>query len=124
MRNKSRDHAPLQEALRQARWRPEQAKLIVDAWKASGQSMDVFTQKHGIAFDRLNKWAQRFHRQKRPAPASKLNFLPVKVTEPKPLHTAMPEDSMDISLPRGLTVSIRPGFDPAAVKTLLETLGC
>ena len=124
MRNISRDHDRLQLALKQTRWRPEQAKLIVDAWIASGQSMDVFTQKHGIAFDRLNKWAQRFHRQKRPAPASKLNFLPVKVTDPKPLHTATPEDSMDIRLPTGLTVSIRPGFDRAAVKTLLETLGC
>ena len=67
MRNISRDHDRLQLALKQARWRPEQAKLIVDAWKASGQSMDAFTEKHGIAFDRLNKWAQRFHRQKRPA---------------------------------------------------------
>ena len=124
MRNISRDHDRLQLALKQARWRPEQAKLIVDAWKASGQSMDAFTQKHGIAFDRLNKWAQRFQRQKRPGFTQKLNFLPVKVTEPKPPHTAMPEDSMDISLPTGLTVSIRPGFDPAAVKTLLETLGC
>ena len=124
MRNISRDHDRLQLALKQARWRPEQAKLIVDAWKASGQSMDAFTEKHGIAFDRLNKWAQRFHRQKRSVPASKLNFLPVKVIEPKPLSTPMPEDSMDIRLPTGLTVSIRPGFDPAAVKTLLETLGC
>ena len=34
MRNSSRDHDPLQHALTQARWRPEQAKLIVDAWKA------------------------------------------------------------------------------------------
>ena len=124
MRNISRDHDRLQLALKQARWRPEQAKLIVDAWKASGQSMDAFTEKHGIAFDRLNKWAQRFHRQKRPAPASKLKFLPVKVTELKPLSTPMPEDSMDIRLPTGIRISIRPGFDPAAVKTLLETLGC
>ena len=124
MRNISRDHDRLQLALKQVRWRPEQAKLIVDAWKASGQSMDAFTEKHGIAFDRLNKWAQRFQRQKRPGFTQKLNFLPVKVTEPKPLGTPMPEDSMDIRLPTGLTVSIRPGFDPAAVKTLIETLGC
>ena len=86
--------------------------------------MDAFTQKHDIVFDRLNKWAQRFHRQKRPVPAANLNFLPVKVTEPKPPHTAMPEDSMDIRLPTGIRISIRPGFDPAAVKTLIETLGC
>ena len=46
MRNSSRDHDPLQIALKQSRWRPEQAKLIVDAWKASGQSMDAFTEKH------------------------------------------------------------------------------
>ena len=124
MRNRSRDHDPLQHALKQARWRPEQAKLIVDAWKASGQSMDAFCEKHGVAFDRLNKWAQRFHRQKRPVPAAKLNFLPVKVTEPKPLHTPMPEDSMDIRLPTGIGISIRPGFDATAVKRLIETLGC
>ena len=124
MRNISRDHDRLQLALKQARWRPEQAKLIVDAWIASGQSMDAFTQKHDIAFDRLNNWAQRFHRQKRPGFTQKLNFFPVKVTEPKPLHTAMPEDGMDIRLPTGLTVSTRPGCDPAAVKTLIETLGC
>ena len=36
MRNSGRDHDPLQLALKQARWRPDQAKLVVDAWKASG----------------------------------------------------------------------------------------
>ena len=124
MRNKSRDHDPLQEALKQTRWRPEQAKLVVDAWKTSGESMDAFTEKHGIAFDRLNKWSQRFYRQKTATPAQRLNFLPVKVTEEKPLRSSMPEDSMDIRLPTGLSVSIRPGFDPAALKTLIETLRC
>jgi hypothetical protein len=56
MRNRIRDTNPLQEALRQARWRRDQAQIVVQAWKASGQTMDEFTEKHGIAFDRLNNW--------------------------------------------------------------------
>jgi hypothetical protein len=72
MRNRIRDTNPLQEALRQARWRRDQAQVVVQAWKASGQTMDEFTEKHDLRFDRLNNWAQRFHSKKTAGSPEKL----------------------------------------------------
>jgi hypothetical protein len=51
MRNRIRDTNPLQEALRQATRRRDQAQIVVQAWKASGQTMDEFTEKHDLRFE-------------------------------------------------------------------------
>jgi hypothetical protein len=124
MRNRIRDTNPLQEALRQGRWRRDQGQIVVQAWKASGQTMDEFTEKHGIAFDRLNNWAQRFHREKRAASPEKLTFVPVRIPNQGEAPRATGRDAMHIALPTGIRVTISPGFNPCALKTLIETLGC
>ncbi len=124
MRNRIRDTNPLQEALRQARWRRDQAQIVVQAWKASGQTMDEFTEKHGIAFDRLNNWAQRFHSEKTVRSPEKLTFMPVRIPDQEEAPRATGRDAMHIALPTGIRVTISPGFNPCALKTLIETLGC
>jgi hypothetical protein len=66
MRNRIRDTNPLQEALRQARWRRDQAQIVVQVWKASGQTIDTFTENNGIAFDRRGNWPKDFTAKKEP----------------------------------------------------------
>ena len=99
------------------RWRRDQAQIVVQAWKASGQTMDTFTEKNGIAFDRRGNWAQRFHSEKRAASPEKLTFVPVRIPDQGEAPRATGRDAMHIALPTGIRVTISPGFNPCALKT-------
>jgi hypothetical protein len=61
--------------------------------------MDTFTENNGIAFDRLNNWAQRFHSEKRAASPEKLTFVPVRIPNQGEAPKVTGRDAMHIALP-------------------------
>jgi len=115
-------------ALRQGRWRPEHAKVVVSAWHKSGLSMSDFARNHGLSFDRLNHWAQKFHQDQIKRHTEKPSFMPVQIVGQKPVISQTPKttakDAMDIILPTGIKVAVYPGFDSVEVKRLVELLEC
>jgi hypothetical protein len=112
------------------RWRDAQAKIVVDAWQQSGLSMRAFAAQHGIHHKRLERWSGRLRREARPIARAEpaVQFLPVELAtqEPAwPVATAVAgADMMEVRLPSGVSVSMRPGFDGPAFRRLLEALGC
>lgn len=40
-------------------WRDEDARAVLDAWLASGQSVAAFAAQHGLQRARLHRWKQR-----------------------------------------------------------------
>jgi hypothetical protein len=81
------------------RWRRDQAEVVVQAWKASGQTMDEFTEKHGIAFDPLNNLAQNFTAKKTAGTPEKLTFLPVRIPNQEEAPKVTGRNAMHIALP-------------------------
>lgn len=51
------------------RWRDAQAKVVVDAWKQSGMSLQSFAAEHGIHHKRLERWSARLRQRKMRIPA-------------------------------------------------------
>lgn len=40
-------------------WSEADARVVLQAWRSSGQSMSAFARKHGIGVSRLSGWKQR-----------------------------------------------------------------
>jgi hypothetical protein len=48
-----------QMASRKGYWRERDARLVFEAWRASGQSLEDFAVAHGLGVQRLSRWARR-----------------------------------------------------------------
>ena len=111
-----------------ARWREADARVVVAAWKASGLSIRDFATHHGLPHKRLERWAYTLRKKDTPKTEAPLRFVPVEVsapTETRPSAKGKPNaDSMELALPTGIRVTVGAGFDPLALKRLLETVGC
>jgi hypothetical protein len=105
MRDRIRDRNPIQEALR-LEMAPRSDQIVVQAWKTSGQTMDEFTEKHDLRFDRLNNWAQRFHREKRAGSPEKLTFGPVTIPDQAEAPRVTGREAMHIARPTGIRGTI------------------
>jgi hypothetical protein len=71
-------------ASRKGYWRERDARLVVEAWRASGRSLEEFATAHGLVARRLSRWARRLDEvgpgvsATGPA-AMKLHFHPVEL---------------------------------------------
>jgi transposase-like protein len=73
-------------AARKRYWSERDAGLVVDAWRASGESVRGFARAHGIGARRLWRWAKRLRQPSRggperrtKAPSKALHFHPVEL---------------------------------------------
>ena len=110
---------------RQGRWRAAEAQAVVQAWKASCLKMTAFCAREGIHIKRLQRWSSVLRRG-RGLTAPAMQFLPVQLSGPAQACAATGESNaaVDVRLPSGAWLSVRPGFDRSALKELVEILGC
>jgi hypothetical protein len=115
-------------AARRHRWREEHASVVVGAWRDSGMTMREFALGHGLPLKRLENWSCKLRKKDKAKPKEPLQFLPIEVAAPTEVSPAADErhgsDSMELSLPAGIRVTLGTGFDAAALKRLLEAVGC
>jgi hypothetical protein len=115
-------------AARRPRWREEHARVVVAAWRDSGMTMREFALGHGLPLKRLENWCCKLRKKDEAQPKEPLHFLPIKVAAPTEVSPAAGErhgtDTMDLVLPAGMRVVLGAGFDAAALKRLLEAVGC
>ena len=69
------------------RWTEAEARVVVDAWRASGQRVQTFAREHGVGAWRLRYWAPRLETgsgSRKSTPASKataqLRLVPAVIT--------------------------------------------
>ncbi len=125
----------LAEALSTGYWREGQARVVLDAWVASGQSMAAFARRHGLAVKRLRWWKRWLmpttSRALDEGDALDVTFLPVHVVG----HEVATEPAVDVGAAARLEVVLRggrvirvpDGFEPrtlARVVQALEALAC
>ncbi len=131
---RSSKRIPFKKAVRMTRWRKHHARVVVEQLLASGNSAHVFADLHGLKVERLQRWAVEVQYDTKVDPAAAqppLQFAPVTVKPPKQVETTansredkFASGEIEVTVPTGLKVRVGPGFDPLAVKRLLEVVGC
>jgi len=98
-------------------WSEEDARVVVDAWQESGETMALFSRRHGVQAKRLARWVRRLQESEKRAPSS---FLPVRVVR------QADSDSRRVSgielVRRGWRVRVAPGFVAEDLERVLEVL--
>ena len=95
-------------------WREEDARAVVAAWRASGESLSAFARQHGVQRRRLARWIRRLET------AAPLHFHSVRVTgavDPMPSATAI-----EIELPSGERIRLPRGFDANDLRRVFSVL--
>ncbi|WP_437777131.1 IS66 family insertion sequence element accessory protein TnpA [Sorangium sp. So ce1097] len=93
----------------------------VERWERSGLSAERFGRREGYKPKQLYwwRWKLRAHGASQPSPSTSTGvprFLPVHVVaDVSPVVT----EPIEIALPNGRVVRVRPGFDPATLERVL-----
>ncbi|WP_433929457.1 IS66 family insertion sequence element accessory protein TnpB [Sorangium cellulosum] len=90
----------------------------VERWERSGLSAEKFARREGYRPKQLYwwRWKLRADGPSQPSPTETPRFLPVHVVaDLSPVVT----EPIEIALPNGRVVRVRPGFDPATLERVL-----
>lgn len=113
-------------ATRKRYWREADAKLVVRAWRSSGQDLSRFAAEHGITVSRLSRWAVRvgarqglrFRVVKRASASPvKLRFHPVEL-----IGGEARGDAIEVVLVDGRRVRVPARFAAEDLDRVLEVL--
>lgn len=101
--------------MRKRYWRATDARVVVEAWRRSGERLEDFAARRGVHPRRLRRWASRLEEPEVPA-----RFHPVQVI-PHAVEGA--GAVLELVLGEGLRVRVPPGFAAADLGRVLEVLG-
>lgn len=95
----------------------------VAQWKKSGQTAEVFAARRGLNPGTLRWWSSTLQRPaaREGAHAAEAGFarvVPVDIATAPPAEPA----ALEVVLPSGRVVRVRPGFDAALLRDLLAAL--
>ena len=95
-------------------WGEEDARVIVAAWQASGETLSAFARRYHVDRRRVARWAGRLEA------STPVRFHSVRVTqdaEPRPSA-----QEIVIELPNGARIRLPPGFEAEDLRRLLSVL--
>jgi hypothetical protein len=98
-------------------WRSADARVVVDAWRRSGEGLRMFAECYGIDPHRLRRWARDLDERAEP-----VRFHAVRVVQGSEVER-VDRASLEIELGEGWTVRVGPGFAAADLARVLEVLG-
>lgn len=98
-------------------WQAGDARVVVEAWKDSGEGLPAFARRHGIKPRRLGQWARRLETS-----GEEVAFHPVRVVQ-APAEERPGPDPIEIVMRDGHSVRVPPGFAAADLERVLRVLG-
>jgi hypothetical protein len=101
-------------------WRDADARVIVDAWRRSGQTRSAFATEHDLDPRRLRRWIARLAG----SPKRAVRFHPVRVVPP-PVESAPPPagaPAVEVLLPNGYVVRVSPQIAAGDLHAVLALL--
>jgi len=104
-----------------ARWTPQQAQRVLEAWQRSGLALATWCRRQGIDYERVRRWRKQQATRSQPSSTAKATFLPVRVIASEPA----PEKRMacfELELAGGRRLHVPAQFDAAALARLLGVL--
>ena len=101
-------------------WRESEARVLLEAWRRSGETVGRFARRHGLEPRRLTRWVRRLDR----AAGEAVRFHPVRLVG----HRAEPERTgsgvpIEIELAHGQRVRVPRGFEADELRRVLAVLG-
>ena len=98
------------------RWRADDARVMVEAWLRSGESVSDFARRHGLRGERISRWASRIQKGERDG----LSFHHVRVVESQ--DRSYPDGKIEVLLADGRSVRLPHGFAPEELQKVLRVL--
>lgn len=98
-------------------WRAADARVMVEAWQRSGESLSGFARRYRVHGKRISRWA----RQLAPAPRGPLTFHPARLVD-GPGRGQPGRAAIEVVLPDGRSVRVPPGFAPDDLHQVLRVL--
>lgn len=98
-------------------WRAADARIVVDAWRRSGEGLGAFARRHGINRRRLGRWAGQLGAKTEEA----VVFHPVRLVTAA--RAAGPGEPIEIVLGEGVRVRVPRGFRSEDLERVLGVLG-
>lgn len=97
-------------------WREADARVVVEAWRGSGEGLGEFARRYGFEPRRMRRWAERLERLPEP-----VRMHPVRVVERE--DRGQPSDErLEIVLDEGCSVRVPPGFAAEDLERVLSVL--
>lgn len=96
-------------------WRARDARVVVEAWRESGETRAAFARRHGIEPKRLSRWVAELE-----GPGEAVRFHPVRLVE-----AARPDERgepIEIVLGDGCSVRVPAGFAAEDLERVLRVL--
>ncbi len=98
------------------RWRAEEARVVVESWMSSGESLSEFAGRQGLRGERISRWSSRI---KNPE-TNGLSFHPLQLVEAQGLsHFG---EKIEVLLTDGRSVRVPHGFAPEELEKVLRVL--
>ena len=108
-----KEAAVVEVALRR-RWREDDARVLLEAWRRSAQTLTAFAQFHDVHAERLGRW----HRMLRTEPQDTVRFHPVRVRGLAGRSDAR-QERIELVLGSGRLIRVPHGFDAEDLRRVL-----
>ena len=96
-------------------WRKGEARVLVEAWRSSGETLSGFARRHGVEPGRLARLVSRLQG----ARGGSLRFHPVRLVESPPESGG---GAIEIQLAGGRRVRVPRGFETEDLRRVLAVL--
>ena len=108
--------AAVQQVAGRVYWREADARVVVDAWRESGEGLARFARHQGVDPRRLGRWVKRLGRAGGQSP----QFHPVRLVENAPtIESGAP---IEVELATGQRVLVPHGFATEDLRRVLALL--
>lgn len=97
-------------------WTEEQARRELEAWRASGQSIERYAKEQRVAGHRLRYWKERLSPRAAATKGKAVSFLPVRITQ----AIGSP---VEIVLCSGHVARVGRGFDEETLARVIAVIG-
>jgi hypothetical protein len=111
-----KDEAVLRIAGRQ-RWGEDDAKVVVEAWRRSGESLSHFAGRYRLRGERIGRWASRIEKPE----GNGLSFHRVRLVEAQD-RWHQGGEKIEVVLTDGRLVRVPHGFAPEDLQQVLRVL--
>jgi hypothetical protein len=97
-----------------------QWRRLIQQWQDRGLAVADFCARHGLSQPTFYAWRRKLKQRPDPQRAdSRPLFLPVRLA---PEHEPAPGGPVEVVLPGGLAVRVRPGFDAPTLRRVVDAL--
>ena len=105
--------ASVSDVAKRVYWREADGRVVVDAWRSSGETLSGFARRHRVERKRLARWVRRLEG----AGGGALQFHPVRLVEGAPESRG--GEPIEIELAGGQRIRVGHGFQAEDLRRVL-----